>query len=126
MAGGYRASRRRYLLASLAGAASLSWPARAAQPASYAEDYRQLLIAINARYAYFDNDIARSWLQARSVARQRLPAARSPAAFGALVHDLLASLRDDHVSVDLRRPVRRIPAETDLWARWEDGAAKIE
>src|SRR4051812_6201900 len=99
MAGGYRASRRRYLLASLAGAASLPWHARAAQPGSYADDYQRLVVAINSRYAYFDNDIARSWLQARGIARRRVPAAPSRAAFGAVVHDVLASLRDDHVSL---------------------------
>lgn len=126
MAGGYRASRRRYLLASLAGMASLSRPSRAAEPGSYAEDYRQLVTAINSRYAYFDNDVARSWLQARSLARARAPATRTQAAFAALVHEVLASLRDDHVRVDGRRPVRRVPAESDLWGRWDEGAARIE
>jgi C-terminal processing protease CtpA/Prc len=126
MAGGYRASRRRYLLASLAGAATFPWPVDAANAAPFAADYRQLVMAVNSRYAYFENDIARSWLQARSLANRRAVSTRSRREFAAIVEEVLAGLRDDHVTLDTRRPVRRVPAETDLWAGFEDGAARID
>lgn len=83
--------------------------------------------AIDAQYAYFEGRRT-AWKRARETWRPRAVRARSRDEFVESVEGALASLHDDHVSVSPRSPrsPRRVPEETDLWARWKEGRAVIE
>jgi C-terminal processing protease CtpA/Prc len=126
MAGGFRSSRRR-LLACLAGAA-LAPAAFAAPRASFARDAAVLASDFSSRYAYFDAWARRRFKEKLTAMGPRLRAVSDPEAFLPLLEELLGALQDDHVSVVERgsRSIRRIPGETDIWARWADGYARVE
>ena len=126
MAGGFRASRRR-LLASFLGAA-LAPPAFAAKRGAFVRDATVLAGDLFARYAYFDAASQRRFRERYAAMAPRLGAVTSAEAFLPLLEELLGALQDDHVSVVERGPrsLRRVPAETDLWARWSDGSARVE
>lgn len=83
--------------------------------------------AIDTQYAYFDSGDT-AWKRARRAWRSRATSAATRREFVAALEGALATLGDDHVSVSQRTPesARRIPAETDAWARWKDGAAVVE
>jgi len=48
--------------------------------------------------------------------------------FVAALEGTIAELRDDHIRLSERsaHSARRVPYETDVWARWKDGAAYVE
>lgn len=48
--------------------------------------------------------------------------------FVAALEGAIAELRDDHIRLSERseRSTRRVPYETDIWARWKNGAAYVE
>lgn len=91
------------------------------------EDFDAMWRAIDAQYAYFDRGDG-AWKRARAVWRARAAKAATRREFAAALEGALATLEDDHVSLSQRSPesARRIPAETDVWARWADGAAVVE
>lgn len=126
MAGGFRAARRR-LLACLASAA-LAPTALAARQAPFLRDAAVLASDLFSRYAYFDARSRRRFREKYAAMSARIAAAAGAEEFLPLVEELLGALQDDHVSVAERGPAsrRRIPAETDIWARWSDGSARVE
>jgi carboxyl-terminal processing protease len=91
------------------------------------EDFDAMWRAIDRGYAYFERDDA-EWKRARAAWRPRAAQARTRPAFVAALEGALASLDDAHVSLSEGTPdsPRRIPAETDIWARWKDGRAVVE
>lgn len=128
-----RASFARARAARLACAALLALAATASAAgqdrpeAARGEDFDAMWRAVDSRYAYFDDGGA-AWSRARATWRPRAARARTGRAFVAALEGALATLGDDHVSVSRRshESARRIPAETDLWASWKNGAAVIE
>ena len=112
-------------LLALAGTASAAQ--RDAAAAAHGEDFDAMWRAIDSRYAYFEHGDA-AWKRARAVWRPRAVHARTGLELVEALEGALATLEDDHASLSERSPesARRIPAETDLWARWKDGAAVIE
>ena len=90
-------------------------------------DFDAMWHAIDTGYAYFEHGDA-AWKRARGAWRPRAAAARTNREFITALEGALATLGDDHVSLSQRSPesVRRIPAETDVWASWKDGAAIVE
>lgn len=105
--------------------------AMAAQPSLTArqqgEDFDAAWRAIDEGYAYFDKDHA-AWQRARDAWRPRAVRAKTRDDFIASLEGALDALHDDHVSLSERRAgsPRRVPSETDIWARWRDGAAQVE
>ncbi|MGE5096277.1 MAG: S41 family peptidase [Betaproteobacteria bacterium] len=91
------------------------------------EDFEQLWRAVDSQYAYFDG-VRAQCRRGRDAARRRAEKARSRAELVDALEASLQCLHDDHVSLSERTPrsPRRVPGETDLWARWKDGAAVIE
>lgn len=91
------------------------------------EDFDTLWRAIDGAYAYFDRNRP-AWRKARETWRPRAVNAGSRAGFVAALEGALGELRDDHVTLSERTPqsLRRVPAETDIWAAWKGGAALIE
>jgi C-terminal processing protease CtpA/Prc len=113
-------------------AAVLALAAAAAAPSSLTarqqgEDFDTLWRSIDGAYAYFDRNRP-AWRKARVTWRPRALKAESRAEFVAAIEGALGELRDDHVSLSERTPrsPRRVPAETDIWAAWKNGAAVIE
>lgn len=108
-------------LAPLAGAA----PSDAGRERG--EDFDAMWRAIDGGYAYFDG-AREAWKQARAAWRPRAVKAATQREFVAALEGALDTLHDDHVTLSRRTPVsaRRIPSETDIWARWKDGAAVVE
>lgn len=115
-------------LALVAGATALAAdPPEAA--ASHAADFDAMWRAIDASYAYFDGAAGRAaWQQARRTWRPRAVRAVTQRELVAALEGALATLHDPHVALSQRTPdsPRRLPAETDIWARWIDGAARVE
>ncbi|HET7403400.1 MAG TPA: hypothetical protein VFJ62_16510, partial [Usitatibacter sp.] len=118
----------------MAGAAALPAGAAAAAPARDAdgaretrEDFDSLWNAIDNRYAYIGERRA-AWKRARDAYRRQAAAAASREELAHVMERMLATLRDDRVSLSPRtqRSPRRIPQETDVWALWRDGAAVVE
>lgn len=101
--------------------------AQAPAARQYAEDFDTMWRAIDTGYAYFDRG-RQGWKRARDAWRPRAAKAATRAEFVAALEGALAQLRDDEVGLSESTPgsPRRIPAETDLWATWKDGAATIE
>ncbi|MDQ3024990.1 MAG: S41 family peptidase [Pseudomonadota bacterium] len=113
--------------------AALLWVAGAVAEApplnrrQYAEDFDVLWKSIDEGYAYFERGRP-AWRRARDRWRPRATHASSRAAFVAALEGALEELSDDHVSLSERTPesARRVPADTDVWARWRDGVAVVE
>src|SRR6478752_6652378 len=128
MASGFRSSRRR-LLASLAGAALAPAAFAAGAPrAPFVRDAAVLASDLFARYAYFDAASRRRFREKYAAMSPRIAAAADAEAFLPLLEELLGALQDDHAYVVERGPrsLRRIPGETDIWARWSEGVARVE
>ena len=91
------------------------------------EDFDAAWRAIDQGYAYFDGRQA-SWRRVREAWRPRAVGAASREQFVAALEGALEQLHDDHVSLSERTPAspRRIPAESDVWARWSEGGALVE
>lgn len=113
------------VLSLVAAAAALG--AAPLSPRQQAEDFEAMWRAIDSGYAYFDTSRA-SWQRARAAGKAKAERAASRSDFVAVLEGALAELRDDHVSLSerSRSAARRIPYETDIWARWRGGAATIE
>ncbi len=119
-------------------AALLLWlpvvlPAGAAQPPASgarerAEDFDAMWHAIDAGYAYFAAGGRAAWSEARAAWRPRALRAATRRDFLGALEGALDTLGDDHVALSQRTPEapRRVPSETDIWARWKDGAAVVE
>ena len=105
----------------------LATAAAAAPNAQYAQDFDHFWRAIDTGYAYFDRNRA-AWRRARDVWRPRAVRAASRTDFITALEGALGELRDDHASLSERTPdsPRRVPAETDVWAAWQGGAAVVE
>jgi len=127
---------RRGLLAALAACVLAAWalPAAAA-PASGAqdarargEDFDTLWRAVDSGYAGFDRDGRAAWKAARTRWRPRALHAATTREFVAALEGAVASLHDEAVTLSRRTPdaPRRIPSESDVWARWSGGAARVE
>ena len=101
-------------------------PATAQDARQQAEDFDAMWRAIDEGYAYFDGSRA-AWKRAREAWRARAAAARTRAEFILALEGALAHLRDDHVRLSELAPksARGVPAETDIWAAWRDGAAVV-
>jgi C-terminal processing protease CtpA/Prc len=99
----------------------------ASEAAGLLDDFDAAWRAIDTRYAYMDRSRP-AWRRARETWRPRAMRARSPRELAEVLEGAIAELRDDHVSLAERTPgaPRRVPAETDIWAAWRDGAARVE
>ena len=126
MAGGFRADRRR-VLASLVGAA-LAPSVLAARRAPFVRDTTVLAADLFARYPYFDAVSERRFRERYAAMAPRIAAAGDPAEFLPLLEELLAALQDDNVVVVERGPrsLRRVPSESDIWAGWSEGYARVD
>jgi carboxyl-terminal processing protease len=91
------------------------------------EDFDSAWRAIEQRHAYPEGQQP-AWRRARDAWRQRAVRAASRDEFVAALEGSLAELHDDHVTLSERSASspRRIPAESDVWARWSGGAAVVE
>ena len=112
--------------ATLALLATSALAAPALTERQQAEDFDAMWRAVDSGYAYFGSARA-AWKRARNTWRPRAAAA-SRDGFVAALEGALAELCDDHVGLSERSPAspRAIPFETDIWARWKDGAAVVE
>lgn len=92
-----------------------------------AEDFDTAWRAIEAGYAYFQGG-HHAWRRARDVWRPRAQLASTRAQFVAALEGALGELHDDNVTLSERThgSHRRVPADTDIWARWRGGAARVE
>ena len=108
---------------------ALGLAASAAEPPArqYTQDFDAFWRAIDSGYAYFDRN-RNAWRRARDTWRPRAARAASREAFVTALEGALDELHDDHASLSERTPdsPRRVPAETDAWAAWRDGAAVVE
>jgi carboxyl-terminal processing protease len=118
---------RGWLLAGLFAAASAFAQPAALSPVERGTDFDAMWRTLDAGYAYFDVNRP-AWKRARDTWRARAVRARTRSEFAAALEGALGELHDDHVSISepsaARR--RRLPVDTDIWARWIDGAAVIE
>lgn len=96
-------------------------------PRQHGEDFDAMWHAIDSGYAYFERDRT-AWRRARDRWRPKAKRARDRGEFVASLEGALAELGDDHVSLSevSRGAPRRLATETDIWARWRDGAAVVE
>ena len=120
--------RRLLLLFALAALPALAQQASGASAARQnAEDFDAMWRAVDKGYAYFDRSRV-AWRRARDVWRPRAARARSRPEFVAALERALDELHDDHVGLSERTAAspRRVPADTDIWAFWKDGAAVVE
>lgn len=92
-----------------------------------AEDFDTAWRAIDQGYAYFERDRT-AWRRARETWRPRALRAKTPEAFVQALEGALEQLRDDHVSLSARSAdaPRRVPADSDIWARWRGDEAVVE
>ena len=90
-------------------------------------DFDAMWRAIDQGYAYLEADGAKG-KRTRDLWRVRAVRARSFGRFVAALEGALDTLHDEHVSLSPPTPQaeRRSPGRTDFWARWVDGAARIE
>jgi len=129
--GGYRASRR-YLLASLLASAlpfrGLGAEAARCESPGYVGDFDLLWRALDRDYILFDRASRERWKRSRMALRREAACAASPEDLAQVVQSIAAVLRDEQIAVSIRapRPVRRVPAETDIWAAWQGGVARVE
>lgn len=99
----------------------------ALSPRQLGEDFDTMWRAIDARYAYFDRGRA-AWKRARDAWRPKATRARNRDELVASLEGALGELGDDHAKLSeaSRAAPRRLATETDIWARWRDGAAVVE
>ena len=92
-----------------------------------AEDFDAFWHALDEGYAYFGPERG-AWKVARDKWRPRAMGAATRSDFIAALEGAIAELRDDHIRLSERsdRGARRVPYETDIWARWKDGVAYVE
>ena len=93
----------------------------------YGEDFDAAWRAVDRGYAYFGDDRA-AWKRARETWRPRALRAASREELVAVLEGLLATLHDDHVSLSERTASspRRVPTDSDIWARWNGDEARVE
>lgn len=106
---------------------SAAWAAPPAQEArANLEDFDAMWRAIDEGYAYFEGSHA-TWKRARDVWRAKAGAARNRAELVHALEGAIAHLQDDHVTLSEQATgsPRLVPAESDVWAEWRDGAAAI-
>ncbi len=125
---------RRWLFGLLTSSfwALLLLPALApAQPVEFstrhcAEDFDAMWKAVDEGYAYFGTSRG-AWRRTREAWRPRAASSDTRAACARVLAGALSQLRDDHVSLlgDAAASPRSVPAETDIWGRWSDGAAVV-
>ena len=117
--------RLRYLLALFVAGAVAAQPALT--PRQQGEDFDAAWSALDQGYAYFDRG-REGWRRARDAWKPRAVRAKTRAQFVAALEGALDELHDDHVTLSERTGAseRRVPADTDIWARWRDGQARIE
>lgn len=119
--------RRRDLLG-LAATLPLAPLLARAQPAArgFAEDFDTMWRGVDEGYAYFDGARA-AWRRARDLWRPRAAGAKTLEAFARALDGTLAELRDDHVGLSGKGigVSRRVPAETDIWARFAGPQALV-
>ena len=118
------------LLLAVTPALAASPPAHAGKttPAqARAEDFDVLWRAIDTGYAYFDARRS-EWSKVRAKWRPRAVHAGTSRELLAALEGAVDALDDQHVTLSQRTPEarRRIPSETDIWARWKDGAAVVD
>jgi carboxyl-terminal processing protease len=96
-------------------------------PRQRAEDFDTAWRAIDQGYAYFDRNRP-AWRRAREAWRPRALRAKTAEAFVQALEGALEQLRDDHVAVSERSAAapRRVPADSEIWARWSGGDAVVE
>jgi carboxyl-terminal processing protease len=96
-------------------------------PRQQGEDFDAMWRAVDRGYAYFEGGHG-AWKRARQAWRPRAARATSHDDFVAALEGALAELRDDHVSLSehAAASARRVPFDTDIWARWKNGAAVVE
>jgi carboxyl-terminal processing protease len=89
-------------------------------------DFDAMRHAIESRYAY--PEALEAWRAGWPRWRRRARDAADDDAFVAALEGALELLHDDHVALSRRthRSPRRVPQETDLWARFVDRRARIE
>ena len=92
-----------------------------------AQDFDAFWHALDEGYAYFGPERG-AWKAAREKWRPRAVGAATRSDFIAALEGAIAELRDDHIRLSERsdRSARRVPYETDVWARWKEGAAYVE
>jgi C-terminal processing protease CtpA/Prc len=104
-------------------------PATAPPPAAHdqAEDFDAFWHAIDEGYAKSGTDHG-AGKGARDRWRPRAMNAPTRSDFVAALEGAVAELRDDHIRLSERsaNSARRVPYETDVWARWKDGVAYVE
>ena len=128
---GYRASRR-YLLASLLASAlpfrGLGAEAARCDSPGYLGDFDSLWRVLDRSYVLFDRTSRERWKRSRTSLRRDAACAASPEDLAQVVQSIAAVLRDEQIAVSIRapRPMRRVPAETDIWAAWQGGVARVE
>jgi C-terminal processing protease CtpA/Prc len=90
------------------------------------EDFDAMRRAIGASYAYPDKMSA--WKARVGTLRRAAAHAVDADRFVATLEQALDLLRDDHVTLSMRsrEASRRVPAESDVWARFVEGRARIE
>lgn len=91
------------------------------------EDFDAAWRAIEQRYAYLEGRQA-TWRRVREAWRPRAVRAASREGLVGALEGALAELHDDHVALSERTAAspRRVPAESDVWARYADNVAVVE
>ena len=119
--------RHAFLAACLALGVAQAAVAPPLTPRQLGEDFDAMWRAIDANYPYLGAARA-EWSRARAHWRPRAARARSRPEFVAALEGALGRLRDDHVALSERTPrsPRRVPDDTDIWARFQGGAAVVE
>jgi carboxyl-terminal processing protease len=115
------------LFASALAAFSAVAQSPALSPRQLGEDFDAMWRAIDEGYAYFDGRRG-AWKGVREAWRPKATRSRDRAGLLAVLEGALAELGDDHASLSEASRVapRRLATESDIWARWRDGAAVVE
>lgn len=89
-------------------------------------DFDALAHALDTSYPGLKSN--RDWNRTRATWRARAQRAATREDFLATLEGALAELRDDAIVVTphSKRSGRVVPYETDIWARWADGAVRVE
>jgi C-terminal processing protease CtpA/Prc len=114
------------LFAALLVACLVPASAQAQDARAQAEDFDTMWRAIDEAYAYFDASRP-AWKRARDAWRAKASGAKTRADFILALEGALSFLRDDHVRLSEQAPKSRraVPAESDVWAAWREGAAVV-
>lgn len=92
-----------------------------------AREVEQLWREVSTRYSGFDAARRARWQAGRARWLARASLSRETPGAAAVVAEMVAALRDERVWLASEaRPVRRVPQQSDIWARWDGGAACIE